>query len=1099
MAAPNIEKLTLRAKIEGEGDFKKFSKTFAEFTKKIKINAKEVKVLVKDLKEFTKGNNLTTNQLKGQVKFFEQLRSEVKANSSTYNLLTKEIARAKTELENLNKVPVSARKLKRDRLTDGRFARESFGGTSQLMQQISDIGLTQVTAQTERLGLSTDQLRTDINNAARAAGNSVNSLNNQRAALQTLQNQTDLNSKEFQELGRDIDLIDKKLRRAKGGNFNLGRSSTALLGSAFVGGPSGLAGGLAGGAISSLTGGDVASGIVTGGLVGSQLIQPLAGAISESAKYTASLDKAKIALRGIIGNQADFETALKAANRATEEFNVPQEVAIKGMQRLSAAVLGAGGNVHNAEEAFLNTVAAIKATGGTADDVKSALTAMVQIFSKGKVSAEELSGQLGERFPGAVTEFAKANNMTPQSLQESLKNGTVGLDMLSKFIASLGDEYIPIAKEIAKSNAEAGARLVIATNKMKLAVGENFKDIGAEFQILQAEILTELAPAVGEFARIAVAGFKVLTEVLKFVVNNFGDLAIVVGTVAAAFATLKLQVFIAQIGGLSGILTVLKAKWLLLGKAIAGAASSQATFNLLALVNPYVALAAGIAAAIGLLLKFRATQDGLVDDTEKNINRLKGLTKEELKGEIESLKKKKQELIDQREKISGSANKIVEVKQLVIPESPKGSFVTGLGVREAASATVETKKKTIKLSEEERKKGLFEDIQKIDKQLKDAEGTLSSLGENVQFDSLQGANDKTEKLVELNKDLNLAVKEGNKMGELILNREIALEKLRAKFEKKKKGTDDDKQLSKKDQQDFDNQAEKIRLKFKTDSTAQVEKELTIRRNLLVELGLMTEKDHEREEIAARAREIFRQTKGEIDGTSFSLDQIKEKLTAAKEEAFNFKESLAELAESALDLETNIGERLITGIDSMGDAFADLVVDGKASFAELTVSILKDIQKMIIKALFFKAIMGIKNALGFGFADGGVVGNDVQGFGGQQLMTAAKGQVMAKNKIVPYAYGGIVSRPTLFPMANGAGLMGEAGPEAIMPLRRNKQGKLGVETSGATSNNVVNVSVNASGTSAQGNNVKANQLGKMIGSAIQAELVKAKMPGGILYE
>ena len=180
---------------------------------------------------------------------------------------------------------------------------------------------------------------------------------------------------------------------------------------------------------------------------------------------------------------------------------------------------------------------------------------------------------------------------------------------------------------------------------------------------------------------------------------------------------------------------------------------------------------------------------------------------------------------------------------------------------------------------------------------------------------------------------------------------------------------------------------------------------------------------------------------------------------------------------------------------MGDAFADLVVDGKASFAELTVSILKDIQKMIIKALFFKAIMGAKNFLGFG--DGGVVsgGNEIQNV----TAVAAKGQVLAQNKIVPYAYGGIVSRPTLFPMANGAGLMGEAGPEAIMPLRRNKQGKLGVETSGATSNNVVNVSVNASGTSAQGNNVKANQLGKMIGSAIQAELVKAKMPGGILYE
>ena len=79
---------------------------------------------------------------------------------------------------------------------------------------------------------------------------------------------------------------------------------------------------------------------------------------------------------------------------------------------------------------------------------------MVQIFSKGRVSAEELSGQLGERFPAAVTQFAKANNMSTETLQANLKAGTVGLDMLSKFIESLGDEYVPLAKEIAKSNEE---------------------------------------------------------------------------------------------------------------------------------------------------------------------------------------------------------------------------------------------------------------------------------------------------------------------------------------------------------------------------------------------------------------------------------------------------------------------------------------------------------------------------------------------------------------------------------------------------------------------------------------------------------------------
>lgn len=64
-----------------------------------------------------------------------------------------------------------------------------------------------------------------------------------------------------------------------------------------------------------------------------------------------------------------------------------------------------------------------------------------------------------------------------------------------------------------------------------------------------------------------------------------------------------------------------------------------------------------------------------------------------------------------------------------------------------------------------------------------------------------------------------------------------------------------------------------------------------------------------------------------------------------------------------------------------------------------------------------------------------------------LFPSAKGNVFAQNKIVPFAYGGIVNKPTLFPMANGMGLMGEAGPEAIMPLRRGRGGRLGVEASG----------------------------------------------------
>jgi phage-related minor tail protein len=97
--------------------------------------------------------------------------------------------------------------------------------------------------------------------------------------------------------------------------------------------------------------------------------------------------------------------------------------------------------------------------------------------------------------------------------------------------------------------------------------------------------------------------------------------------------------------------------------------------------------------------------------------------------------------------------------------------------------------------------------------------------------------------------------------------------------------------------------------------------------------------------------------------------------------------------------------------------------------------------------------------------------------------------------VPFAYGGVVNKPTLFPMANGAGLMGEAGPEAIMPLRRTASGRLGVESSGGVGNVVVNV--DATGSSVQGDQPSAEQLGRAIGQAVQAELIKQKRPGGLL--
>ena len=68
--------------------------------------------------------------------------------------------------------------------------------------------------------------------------------------------------------------------------------------------------------------------------------------------------------------------------------------------------------------------------------------------------------------------------------------------------------------------------------------------------------------------------------------------------------------------------------------------------------------------------------------------------------------------------------------------------------------------------------------------------------------------------------------------------------------------------------------------------------------------------------------------------------------------------------------------------------------------------------------------------------------------GSESETAfARGGVLDRSRVRPFAAGGIVAAPTFFPLSGGTGLLGEAGPEAILPLKRGSDGRLGVASGG----------------------------------------------------
>jgi phage-related minor tail protein len=109
---------------------------------------------------------------------------------------------------------------------------------------------------------------------------------------------------------------------------------------------------------------------------------------------------------------------------------------------------------------------------------------------------------------------------------------------------------------------------------------------------------------------------------------------------------------------------------------------------------------------------------------------------------------------------------------------------------------------------------------------------------------------------------------------------------------------------------------------------------------------------------------------------------------------------------------------------------------------------------------------------------------------------ADGAAFSGGNVIPFASGGVVGSPTYFGMGGGqTGLMGEAGPEAIMPLKRGPDGKLGVATTSNSQSVTVVQNINVS-TGVQ-QTVRAEVMGLMpqIAAASKAAVLDAKRRGG----
>ena len=205
----------------------------------------------------------------------------------------------------------------------------------------------------------------------------------------------------------------------------------------------------------------------------------------------------------------------------------------------------------------------------------------------------------------------------------------------------------------------------------------------------------------------------------------------------------------------------------------------------------------------------------------------------------------------------------------------------------------------------------------------------------------------------------------------------------------------------------------------------------------------------------------------------SVDNLDKSIT--KTFGQNMREKLKTFRDSIKSVQESMADVVVKGIKGMEDALVKFVETGKLNFRDLTRSIIADMARIAIQQSITKPLTNFFSGL---------------------FTKSANGNAFVDGQVQKYAYGGIVNRPTMFPMKNGMGLMAEAGSEAILPLRRGANGKLGVESSGGGST-IINVSVDASGTAVEGNTGQANEFGNVLAAAIQAELINQKRAGGLL--
>lgn len=330
----------------------------------------------------------------------------------------------------------------------------------------------------------------------------------------------------------------------------------------------------------------------------------MGNAVKEAAKQADALKTSFASVfQGDAANQMSF--VRKEANRLGLDFVMAAD-AYKG---IAAAAKGTAISNLDVQQTFLGVSEAATALQLTSEQSQGALLAISQIISKGKVSMEELRGQLGERIPGAMQIAARSMGVTTAELEKLVARGIPAEKFIPRFAAQMRKEFGPAAVDASKKFAASEQRFKNLMFTMKASVGNVLLPVLNDAMMVLTPFIAVLAEWMDKNQEMVTSIVGVAVPAIGILAGGY--LAAKVGLMLWRGALIAHRVAMVAWNGVMAVANLIK--WLNALKAMGPAidvvtkssriaTAAQWLWNVALSANPIGLIAIAIAALIGAIV-----------------------------------------------------------------------------------------------------------------------------------------------------------------------------------------------------------------------------------------------------------------------------------------------------------------------------------------------------------------------------------------------------------------------------------------------------------------------------------------------------------------